>query len=734
MSDASINAGKYAGSGLGSFDVEVKKTPAKGKQIASDAVNTAKNTLGADLTIIDSAGNSSTHSLSIEKGVFTKPKPTASGYLTVENLTRGGKPDKNKPLTIDSDIAGKLGGNTAILVDENNKMTVINGDKNTVASNYLEDPTVNKVNAAYTVAQDDTFVNKKMALNVTNDLKRNFRSTLGASQEVSLMKDSQVKTSMNNLINEINTINRSTLQLEGQSKARTDKYNTDILKPQERLNKANTSWDNANKAEDLKIDTAKENLREAQYPGIHAAENDVDNAKKTVNTAKSNLEKAVEKVSSANSEVNRLEDLKVKGRQMMNENQRLESANQRIGYDLANYLMDRKSQLISLRSALYDKASQYDRLADEESRKPYPPQGSSGSPQTNDPFSGNKPSNGGSTSDPFSGNRPSGGSQTNDPFSNGNKPSNGGVSSDPFGSGNKPSTQKPINSDPFSNGNKPSGGSQTNDPFSNGNKPSSGSQTDDPFSNSNKSGQYRNDQLINEYRRRASDIRSDANYMETRIQGINNVISEVRMGGMSSTGFRFAVDRLSDGYNYKGYDHVFNDRDQGYNYFKGDRSDRNVIRENYIRPYDNNVSEIKDNNRKIEKGAAEYRNNIDKATQNLNNAKVAESEASGQLQGAQSRLTQSQAELDSINSKAPLTESNPKVKQTKTALDSAVKNKQNIVGENSPLTKEKVSAQNAVDSINSSYNNDIKDIDNKINQNNSQTLNLIEENKRKLGL
>lgn len=729
MTDASINAGKYAGSGLGSFDVEVKKTPAKGKQIASDAVNTAKSTLGADLTIIDSAGNSTTHGLNIEKGVFTKPKPTKSGFLTVENLTRTTSPEKDKPLSIDPLIASKLGGSTAILVDENNKMTVINGDKNTVASNFLEDATANKVNAAYTVAEDDNFVNKKMASNVTNDLKKNFRNTQAASQETSLMKDGQVKSSMNNLINEINNVNKSTTQLEGQSKARTDKYNTEITKPQERLGKANTAWDTANRIEDSKIDAAKENLREAQFPGVHEAENAVDGATKAVNNSKANLQKAVERVSGANAEVNRLEDIKTKGHQMIAENQRLENSNQRIGYDLANYLVDRKSQLINVRASLLDKASYYDRMADEEARKPAAPQGS----QASDPFA--------------NGNKPTNGSQSGDPFSN-TKPSNG-ASSDPFAGSTKPSTQKPSNSsdpfagkpssgsqtsDPFSNGTKPSGNSQSSDPFSNGNKPTNGSQSSDPFSNSNNSGQYRNDQLMNDYRRKASDIRSDASYMEMRVQGINNVISEVRMGGMSSSGFRFAVEKLNDGYNYKGYDNVFSDKDQGYNYFKGDRSDRGVIRENYIRPYDSNVAEIRDNNRKIDKGAAEYRNNIDKANQNLNNAKVAESEASGQLQGSQSRLTQTNAELQAINSKAPLTEADPKVKKTKTALDSAVKNKESVVGENAALSKEKKSAQSAVDSINSSYNNDIRDLDNKINQNNNQTLNMIEQNKKSLGI
>lgn len=715
MSDASINAGKYLGSGLGSFDVEANKTAAKGKQKASDAVNTAKNTMGADITVFDASGNATVHSVKIDNGVFTKPKPTSSGFLTIENLTSpNGKIDKTKPLAIDPTIAGKLGGTVALFVDEKNNTTVINGDKKTVASNFLDDATASKVDAAYTIAGDDNFVNKKMASNVVADLNANYRNTDNTSKEIALMKDGQVKTGMNALISELKTISANTSELETQSKQRTQKFNTDIAKPQDRLNKANAAWDNANKIEDQKINIASENLREAKFPGVHEKEDQVGEAQQMVSDGKGYLQNAVNKVSEATNEVNKLENLKTKTQGIVEQNKNLEFSNKEIVRDMGNYIVNRKTQLESIKASLNDKASYFDNLAAAESRKPAAP-------------SGGTPSNGGTSSDPFSGNKPTSGSgsTSGDPFSgggNGSKPTGGSTSGDPFSGG--------------SGGNKPTGGSgsTSGDPFSgggNGSKPTGSSTSSDPFSTN---GQYRNDNAVSEYRRRASDIRADASNIDMRIKGLNQVIDQARYGGIESSGFRNAINRLSDNYNYNGYGYVFNEKDDSYNYFKADKSDRGIINRNFIEPYDDNNSQIRQNNAEINKNVAYYKNNIDGANQKLTDAKVAESQASGNLQGAQARLTQLNAELNTINSKPALTEANPNVKKAKTSLDNAIKNKDNTVGANAALTKEKNSAQGAVDSITDSHDKDIKELNSKIASNANQAQQKINETKRNLGL
>lgn len=779
MTDVSI--GKYYGP-ITNFDVEATGA-LKGKQKASDALNTAKANSGAEVTVIDAAGNATVHGLKPEKGIINKPKPTASGLLVVDNLSSGLKPDKTKPLAIDPSIAGKLGGEVALFVDEKNQTKVINGDKNTVASKYLDNPNASKVDAAYTIAGDDNFVNKKMASNVISDLNANYRNTDATSKEVGLMKDGQVKTGMNALIGELKNISANTSQLETQSRQRTEKFNGDIAKPQDRLNKANNAWDTANRAEDQKIGKASEDLREARFPGVHDTENDISTAKQMVNDGKGYLQNANKRVSDAQGEVNRLENLKTKTNQIVEQNKDLDASNKRIVYDMANYFVNRKDQLVNLKSSFNERASYYEGLASAESRKPAAPQGTVGMTRADADKLAQKISGGdgwiskedltnnglsylaenGAARDKVAGSdnkistqefsdavllgrvnlpnnapsTPSGGNSTSsDPF--GGKPTNGGgnsTSGDPFA--NKPTNGggNSTSGDPFAN--KPTNGgggnSTSGDPFAN--KPTNGggnSTSSDPFSNSN--GQYKNDNAVQDFKRIASSIRADANSIDMRIQSINQVINEARAGGPDSRNFRFAVEKLSDSGNYNGYGYVLNEKDNGYNFFKDDINDRGIIKNNFLKPYDSNNAAIRDNNQQIDRNVSEYKNNINGANQKLNDAKVSESQASGNLQGAQSRLTQLNAQLDSINSKAPVADSVPSVKTAKGAYESAVKHKDATVGDGAALTKEKTAAQGVVDSLTESHSSDIKDLNSKIAGNAAQAQQKINETKRNLGL
>ena len=755
MSD--VSAGKYLGGFTGNFDIKANQTALKGQQKTSDAVNTAKANSGAELTVIDAAGNATVHTAKVEKGTFSNAKPTASGFITVDNLAApGAKVDKTKPLAIDPSISSKLGGEVMILVDEKNQTKVINTNKDQIVNNYLAEPTDKKVDAAYVVSGDDNSVNKKLSANVITDLNANYRNTDKASKEVGLLKEGQVKTGMNAMIGELKNISSNTSQLEVQSRERTQKFNGDIAKPQQRLDSANSNWNSSSRAEDQKINNAGEELREAKFPGVRDTEGAINSAREMVNNGKGYLQNATKKVSDSGNEVGRLENIKVATNGIVSQNQSLEGSNKKIAYDMANYLVNRKDQLIDLKGSLNNKAVYYESMAETESRKPAAPTGTASVGMTRE------------EADKIA-QKISGGDSW---ISKEDLTNNGlaylaeaGASRDKVaGTDNKISTQEfsdaillgkvnlpkpagataptPGNStstDPFNSSSKPSSGggnSTSTDPFNSGSKPSSGggnSTSADPFSNNN--GQYKNNNAVQDFRRRANEIRSDANSIDMRIESIGGVIREARAGGPESSNFRFAVNKLSDGNSYSGgYNYVLNDKDAGYNYFNEDKSDKSIINSNFLKPYDNNNNAIRENNRQIERNVAEYKSNVGPANQRLQEAKVNESQANGNLQGAQSKLTQLSADLDRINSRPALTESTPTVRSAKNSLDSAVKNKDSVVGPSAPFTKERNSSQGVVDSLTESHSSDIKAVNAKVAANSAQAQQKINETKRNLGL
>jgi multidrug resistance efflux pump len=770
---ADISAGKYLGGMTGNFDVNAQKEPLKGNQKASDAVNTAKGTNGAEIAILDATGKTTLHKVSVENGVFSKPKPSASGFITVDNLAPvGAKVDKSKPLAIDPNIAGKLGGETVLLIDEKNNTTVVGQDKKAVANKYLENPTASKVDAAYTVAGDDNHVNKKMASNVVNSLSANYRNLDSNSANIALLKEGQVKTGMNALIGELKTLSANTSQLEGQLKGRTDKFNSDMVKPTDRLNKANANWESANANEQTKVNNASENLREAKFPGVHKAENTVEVATKMLADGQGYLANAKQNVSTAQSKVNGLEALKTQGQNLIRENESLGMSNKQISLDMAGYLVSRKSELLSVKESLNNKAQYYDSLANLEDRKPVAPADSGFKTVSRDEaqkmaekFSGGDgwvskddltqngfgdlanntdlrskvagPDNKISTqefadailsgivrvnsvtSDPFASKPatpPAGNSATSDPFAS--KPAGNSATSDPFASkptGNKPS----ATSDPFA---KPSGSS-----------PAGSSSTSDPFS-SNGTTKYKNEFAVRDFRGRASEIRSDVDVVNKRLASLDSVINQVKYNGLEGRGTRVAIDNMTNTYSYSSAGYSLQSDDKNYQYMTEQGADKAIIVANFVRPFDQNVAKMNDNERVINQNVAVYKRDIDGAVNNLRTAESRQSEAEANLNNAEGNLSQAKGDLQRINSSAPLPDSNPTVKSAINGLSAAKKNMDNVVGDNAPLTKEKNSAQGVVNQIKAEFETDRGYINGKIAANASSATQKINATKQNLGL
>jgi hypothetical protein len=269
-----------------------------------------------------------------------------------------------------------------------------------------------------------------------------------------------------------------------------------------------------------------------------------------------------------------------------------------------------------------------------------------------------------------------------------------------------------------------SGNNVNSDPFNQGGVPGASS------------GQYRNSSLADDYRKKAAEIKADANYTDLRIQALDRVINAARRtpnDTLNDRNVRYAIDSMSD-YTYKSYGYLYKNTDSAYMYFTEQNSDKNAIMKNYVNPYDKNVSTIKNNNNTIAKNVREYNNNIGAANTNLENAETAKTAAEGKLQGAQSTYTQTQAELNRINGKDPLSDTSSAVKPAKSAMDKAEKHMSDTVGENAPLSKEKEKAQGVVDGINGSYQNDLGELNSRINGNAGKAQNLINTTRRNLGI
>lgn len=726
MSDKAINVGIYGTGSVKHWDVNADKNTVSGNnQKADDALSTAKSHSGAEVVTIDGAGNAGVHSLSVEQGTFFHPPK--SGTLTADNLVVSSTRSKNdsKPLAIDPSIAGKLGGQNAILVDEKNQVAYIGNDKNAAAASYLNNPDQKKVAAAYTIAGNDDFVNKKMASNTLNSLSSDFRGNLTrASNDISLLKQGQVKDKMQGLITELGNIDKNAKALDSQ-----------IIAPKERLNTANNNWSRANSEETGKINIASENLREAKYPGIHTAEDELGAANNGLQNANGKQVNAEQKVSQAQSKLNSLEQIpsQVSSLKQQQESLKLDNATLLNNFNIA--LLQRKTDLLWTSADLYSKASSLESDARREESKPYAPSNTgSSNPITSDPFS-----NSGKISrqeaDRIAG-QVSGGDgwvSKEDLSKYGYTELSDGPKRDQVaGSDNKITTQE--FSDALVSGIiKPKGGSGsgnsvTSDPFSSGNSGNTGSVTDDPFAQAN-SNTYRDQSKIDRLRRASSGMKADAAELKMRATRIDQLFAAVNITrDLSSSAVISAVQNMDRTYNYGYSDYStifgsdFGSSYKGYTYFNADTNDKLSIWNNYIAPTKSNNEAIYSKGQQATQLQNKYYNEHPQAVRDLSNSQDALKGANEGVGYATSQVQQRQAKVDQINS-SPLPDTNANVKKTQKSLESAVTHKDSVVGENAPLTKEANAAKKAYD-----------DIVEKIRVNNGGAQSLITNTKNALGI
>jgi len=697
MSDTGINVGTYGTGAIKHWDVKADKNAVAGNQKADDAVNTAKAHSGAEVVTIDGAGNASAHSLSLAQGTFFHPPK--SGTLTADNLTVSTDRSKNdgKPLAIAPDIAGKLGGQNALIVDEKNQVAYVGSDKNGAADAYLNAPDTKKVAAAYAIAGNDDHVNKKMAANVIGALNQDFRSNLtNADHDISLLKGGPVKDKVKGLISDLGNLDNKARDLDSQ-----------IVAPKERLGVATNNWNNANNDENGKINSAKENLRENKFPGIHQAEGELGVAKNALQNANSGQDQIQTKVNQAQARVNALDQIpnQINGLKQQADQLKVNNAELLTSFNLA--LVQKKGDLIWTSEDLVKRASSLESQARAEGKKPVAP-----APSPNPPSGG-----GSNTADPFSGTKPAtGGSNTADPFS---------------GSKTTTTTGKSNTADPFS-GTKPSGGtSNTADPFS-GTKPSGGgnSVTADPFSNNSNAGSFRDQSKIDRLQGAANQLRNDAKDLRVRADRIDQLFTVVNISrNLGSDAVITAVQNMdhTSNYGYKGYSDLFSNTDfgptyKGYTFFNADTNDKLAIWNNYIQPTKDNNSAIYNKGQQAIGLQNKYSNEHPQAVQDLNGAQDALKNASGSVGYATAQVQQKQGGVDQINNN-PQPDSSPKVKAAQKNLDKAVDHKESVVGENAPLTVEKNSASKA-----------FNDLVEKIRNNSGNAQNLINNTKQDLGL
>lgn len=389
--------------------IEAKQNPIASNLNINDAIAKAKSTSGAELVLVDNYGNAKVHSLQIKDSLIKDNKTIDNKELF--RSPNGGKQDMAKmPLVINDNIAKAFSSQAAFLVDEKNNVTYLGDDveKTTPettlkdAEKFVTSPNRNKVDTAYTMAKEagnEKRVEIKLAQNVLNNLSNNYKNSYIASEDVSLLKPSDTKTKMEKVITEIKSVdninNTETNELKAGLANRTDKWQAEINKPQQRLDKANKEWNTANEQEADKVKLSARDLREARMPNIHRTEDNLSAAMYQRDISKNNLDNAVNDRSRAKSHLDKIEDLPKEANSLRNRNSDLQRENRRLTSDLIAYLSITKLQVDSeLRSKKSDlRSAEIDLSA--ERNKP------TGPSVTDDPFSNKKSV----TDDPFSNNK-----------------------------------------------------------------------------------------------------------------------------------------------------------------------------------------------------------------------------------------------------------------------------------------------------------------------------------------
>ncbi len=474
-------------------NVEAEKNPFVSGLNINDAINKAKAKSGSELIVVDSAGNTSVHSLTVKDGFFGKENKT----IDAKELNRG--TNKSGYLKIDDNLANVFKGKSAFIVDKNNNVTYLGARVSTTtkdielkdAEDYLNAPTKNKIDTAYqmaTEAGNPKKIEVKLANNTLDKLNSDYSNTRDADNAVSLLRPGTTKALMESLITNLKSIdsikNTETTALTNELKARTGKWKADLEQPTRRLTSADSAWNTAHSQEENKVAVAYKNAREAKMPGVYNLENSVSNAENSRNNAKSQMDSAIQDRVNAQGRLAGIERLPDEINSLRSRNNQLKSANDSLAIGLASHISQAKTEIsiaISDKNRLiYD----YQRQINTESAKP------------------TKPANSGSNSGT--------GSVYDDPFAKPGNGNNGSVTDDPFA--------------------KPKPGNGNN-----------GSVYDDPFANSNN---YRNQGLIDTWNRQMSELKSDVSYLNSRASALDNLAYKLRysndLSQLSGYGYNLA--------------------------------------------------------------------------------------------------------------------------------------------------------------------------------------------------
>jgi hypothetical protein len=392
-----------------SNNVSANKKPIANNLNINDAIAKAKSNSGAELILVDESGNAKVHSLQISDSLIKDNKTIDNKELF--RSPKGLKQDMAKmPLVINDNISKAFNSSAAFLVDEKNNVTYLGEDvEKTTSETTLKDaekfvstPNKNKVDTAYTMAKEagnEKRVEVKLAQNVLNDLSKNYKNSSPADSAVALLKPSDTKTKMEKLLVEIKSIdklnNNETNELKAGLAIRTGKWEAEIAKPQQRLDKANKEWNTADTQESDKVRSTARNLREAKMPGIHRVEDNLSGAMYQRDIAKNNLDTAISQRISAKNNLDEVEDLPDQANRLKSRNSELQRENRNLTSSLISYLSITQSQVSSeARNKRSDLRSTEMELSSERSRP-------SGPSVTDDPFSNKKSV----TDDPFSNNK-----------------------------------------------------------------------------------------------------------------------------------------------------------------------------------------------------------------------------------------------------------------------------------------------------------------------------------------
>ncbi len=446
-----------------------------------DAIKQAKAQKGAELVVIQEDGSANVHALQGEDGFASENK-----QILISELDRNpnSKQDLGKtPLAIDDKVAQAFGGKGAFLVDEKNASTYLGEDVDVAtpqsklqeAEQFLKAPTQQRVNAAYSIAEDagsPAHIDKALGKQVLNELQGNYRQNTQAAQDISHLRTGETREKITALTTNLGRIAGQEAERSGEItqtlNQRTQTWQKDNTAATSERDKALGNWNQANRAEEGKVTQSARNLREARMPGVHDTENKLEDVKGQRNQARGRYENAQQTRQRAQSDLNTIEALPASAENHLSKARRLEDDNRNLHYQARTYTtvtLSRVRDDIRRVDRDYDYTNR--ELQSERSKPPRPASGG----------------NTGGSNDPFG----------KDPFS---------------GGGNSVGSDDPFGKDPFSN-------SSTSDPYGK-----------DPF-NGNGGGQYRDEGRIRSLESKLNLLRTERRDLQSRENSLDRVNTQL---------------------------------------------------------------------------------------------------------------------------------------------------------------------------------------------------------------